>query len=72
MNRIGRSPLLGDLEFGDFLLASIARRVWCDGGSCTLGLEMMIVGFGWVVTKGLDNGVRVDLAGSVNKRQTVN
>lgn len=61
MYGIRGSALLGDDEFGDFLLAGIAGRVWGDGGGCTLGLKVMLVGFGWMVVKLLNDGVRIDL-----------
>lgn len=61
MDRFGRCALLRDLEFRNLLLAGIASRIRSDGGCCALGLEMMLVGFGWVVMDGLDEGVRVDL-----------
>lgn len=53
--------LLGDSEFENLLLAGITSRIWSDGGGCALGLDMMLVGFGWVVMDILDEGVRVDL-----------
>lgn len=71
MNGISRCPLLRDPEFGDFLLARIARRVRGDGGSGTLGLKMMLVGFRRVVVKGLDEGVRIDLIGKISEHQTI-
>lgn len=68
MDRIRRRSLLGDLKLGEFLLASIASCVWSNGGSCTLSLGMVLVGFGWMVVKDVDDFFRVDLMVEISAR----
>lgn len=61
MHSVSRRTLSWDLEFGDFLLRSIARGVWCNGRGSTLSIDMMFVGFRGMIVKGFDNLIWVDL-----------
>lgn len=66
VDSIGGCSLLRNDELGDLLLASVARGVGSDGGGCALGLDMVLVGLGGVVVKGLDEGIGVDLREEVS------
>ena len=61
MHGVCRCTLPWDLELGDLLLRSVARGVRRDGRSSTLGVDMVLVGFRWMIVETFDDLIRIHL-----------
>ena len=66
MHGIGGRPLFRDLEFTDFLFASIAGAVGSCGGGRGLEVGAVLVGFVVALAEGGDQLIRVDLSNPVS------
>ena len=61
MDRLGRSTLLRDHIFGDFLLGRVAGAVGSHGGDGGSVVDVFLVGATGIMVEGFDDIIRVDL-----------